>query len=112
MPPNPPIPCTAASGKAATPQRHEHSQEPAEFIVPLPVVRPVAPVAVAGATMVVAAELAAEVAGGGGVAAADELPSAMAAAVPVPFWLMAICWNMAWVLLAVGLMEKVIPLPQ
>ena len=31
---------------------------------------------------------------------------------PVPFWAMAIDWNMAWVLAAVGLMEKVMPLPQ
>ena len=43
-------------------------------------------------------------------AAAD--PPAMGATEPVPFCAMAICSNMAWVLLAVGLIEKVIPFPQ
>jgi len=57
-----------------------------------------------------AAAEAAEAAGGGG-AAADELP-VIPLAVPVPFCAIAICSNMAWVLLAVGLMEKVIPFPQ
>lgn len=47
-----------------------------------------------------------------GGAAAAELPPVMPVAVPVPFCAMAICWNMAWVLLAVGLMEKVMPFPQ
>jgi hypothetical protein len=55
---------------------------------------------------------AADEAAGGGGAAADEVPPVMALAVPVPFCAIAICWNMAWVLLAVGLMEKVIPFPQ
>jgi hypothetical protein len=31
---------------------------------------------------------------------------------PVPFCAMAICSNIAWVLLAVGLIENVMPLPQ
>jgi hypothetical protein len=51
-------------------------------------------------------------AGGGGAAAEEAVPPVMAPAVPVPFCAIAICWNMAWVLLAVGLMEKVIPFPQ
>lgn len=38
--------------------------------------------------------------------------AAIPAVEPVPFCAMAICWNIAWVLLAVGLMEKVIPFPQ
>jgi len=48
----------------------------------------------------------------GGAAEADAAPPAIGETVPVPFWAIAICWNMAWVLLAVGLMEKVIPFPQ
>jgi hypothetical protein len=48
----------------------------------------------------------------GGAAAEDAVPPVMGDAVPVPFCAMAICLNMAWVLLAVGLMEKVIPFPQ
>ena len=42
----------------------------------------------------------------------DELPPVIAVALPVPFCAIAICSNMAWVLLAVALMEKVIPFPQ
>lgn len=56
-------------------------------------------------------------AGDGDAAAAGEAAGGgvapwMAPGAPVPFCEMAICWNMAWVLLAVGLMEKVIPFPQ
>jgi hypothetical protein len=47
-----------------------------------------------------------------GGAAAEAAPPVMGAAVPVPFWAMANCSNIAWVLLAVGLMENVIPFPQ
>ena len=54
-----------------------------------------------------------EVAGGGGAAAAElAVPPVMGDAAPVPFWAMAICWKSAWVLDAVGLMEKVMPFPQ
>ena len=42
----------------------------------------------------------------------DAVPPAITAVAPVPFCAIAICWNMAWVLLAVGLIEKVIPFPQ
>jgi hypothetical protein len=42
----------------------------------------------------------------------DAVPPAITAVVPVPFCAIAICWNSAWVLLAVGLIEKVIPFPQ
>jgi hypothetical protein len=59
-----------------------------------------------------AAAAAEAVAAGGGAAAEEAVPPVMAPAVPVPFCAIAICWNMAWVLLAVGLMEKVIPFPQ
>lgn len=48
----------------------------------------------------------------GGATAEDAVPPVIGDAVPVPFCAMAICWNIAWVLLAVGLMEKVIPFPQ
>jgi len=51
-------------------------------------------------------------AAGGATETDDAVPPVMADADPVPFWAMAICWNMAWVLLAVGLMEKVMPFPQ
>jgi len=110
MPPKPPIPCWAL-GKAAVPQRQEHSHAPEVLIVPVPeTIEPelelelwmAAADAVAEATeTVVAAE-----------AATLAVPPAITAAVPVPFCAMAICWKSAWVLLAVGLIEKVIPFPQ
>jgi len=97
-------------GKAATPHRHAHSQDPPELRVPVPVVKPVAPeeavTAEAGAAAAVATVVPA------GAAATVAVPPVIGEATPVPFWAMAICLNMAWVLLAVGLMEKVIPLPQ
>jgi hypothetical protein len=40
------------------------------------------------------------------------VPPVMALGGLVPFWEMAIAWNIACVFWAVGLMEKVIPLPQ
>ena len=48
----------------------------------------------------------------GGATLALASPPWIGARVPVPFWATAICWNMAWLFSAVGLMEKVIPFPQ
>lgn len=59
-----------------------------------------APTAVA-----VAIEVATDTAAGGVVAT-------MPAVEPVPFCAIAICSNIAWVLLAVGLIENVMPFPQ
>jgi hypothetical protein len=96
----------AAAGKAATPQRHEHS--PAELVVPATKLLD------ADAAAAVAVFAAAIVPAGG--AAAVEVPAVDTAAAPdalaVPFWAIAAASNCAWVLLAVGLMEKVMPLPQ
>lgn len=103
IPPKAPTPW-AAFGNAATPQRHEQSQAPF-VVVPVPDTMPVPAVA---AEAVGGATEAAEAAGG----AAEEEPPVMAFALPVPFCAMAICSNMAWVLFAVGLMEKVMPFPQ
>jgi hypothetical protein len=50
--------------------------------------------------------------GAGAVLGGGAVPPVMGDAEPVPFWAMAICWNIAWVLFAVGLIENVIPLPQ
>jgi hypothetical protein len=106
----------AADGKEETPQRHEHEHAPAStFPVPLDI-DPEA----GGAT---AAGGAAAAGGGGGAAAlaaggatealaAGGGPPWIGARVPVPFWATAICWNIAWLFSAVGLMEKVIPFPQ
>jgi hypothetical protein len=66
--------------------------------------------AVAVATSLAAAtELTVEA---GGTATAELVDPVMVDAVPVPFWAMAICSKSAWVLFAVGLMEKVMPFPQ
>lgn len=40
------------------------------------------------------------------------VPPTMLAAVPVPFWAIASCMKSAWDFAAVGLIEKVMPLPQ
>lgn len=49
----------------------------------------------------------------GGATAPDVAAgSVMGLSAPVPFCLIARAWNMAWVFAAVGLMEKVMPLPQ
>lgn len=48
----------------------------------------------------------------GGATAGDDDPPVIGDAVPVPFCAIAICLNIACVLFAVGLMEKVIPFPQ
>jgi hypothetical protein len=48
----------------------------------------------------------------GGTDTAELDDPVMGDAVPVPFWAMAICSKSAWVLVEVGLMEKVMPFPQ
>jgi hypothetical protein len=45
-------------------------------------------------------------------ATARDAEATIPAVEPVPFCAMAICSNIAWVLLAVGLIENVMPLPQ
>lgn len=114
MPPNPPMPWTAASGKEAVPQRHAHEHEPSAPTEPVPVVRPVAEAAATEARVVPAAAAATEVAATAAteVTATGATEATIAPAEPVPFAEIAFCSNMAWVLLAVGLMEKVMPLPQ
>ncbi len=93
------MPWTAALGKAATPQRHEHEHESPTTVPDPATMVPVLAVEVAAATeTVVADDLAA--------------PPAMTAVLPVPFCWMAICWKSAWVLFIVGLIEKVMPFPQ
>jgi hypothetical protein len=42
----------------------------------------------------------------------EAVPPTITAVVPVLFCAIAMAWNSAWVLLAVGLIEKVIPFPQ
>jgi len=114
MPPNAPIPWTAELGKAAVPQRHAQLHAP-PTLVPVPVAMvtvdplllssdPLEPEETSVAADTEAVDKV--------VAAVLGVPPTMAAAVPVPFCAMAICSNMAWVLLAVGLMEKVMPFPQ
>ena len=92
-------------GNASIPQRQEHEQEPSAPVEPLPA----ATLGVGGAADAAAGGAAADEAGGGAAAALD---AGGAPAVAVPFCCMAIAWNMAWVLAAVGLMLKVMPLPQ
>lgn len=89
-----------------TPQRHEHEHTPS-VVAPVPGVT-VATAAGGADDAGGAATAVVAVAAGG----ADDEPPTIGAAVPVPFWAMASCSNIAWVLLAVGLMEKVIPFPQ
>jgi hypothetical protein len=69
--------------------------------------------AAAGAAVVAGGGGATVDAGGGGGGAADAgAPPVMGEAVPVPFCWIASCLKSAWVLLAVGLIENVIPCPQ
>lgn len=104
MPPNAATPWTAGLGNAATPQRTWQVHAPPAAVVPWPVT--IEAVLLAAAAVAEAAtEAVVAVAGAA-------LPPAMGAVVPVPFWAIAMLWNIAWVLLAVGLMEKVIPFPQ
>ena len=98
MPPKLPRPCWTASGNDATPHKQEQEQAPVPSVVPLPLATDAAG---GGAAAVVAAGGA-----GGAAEAGGGVP------LDVPFCWMAIAWNMSWVLSAVGLMLKVIPLPQ
>jgi hypothetical protein len=106
-PPKAATPWSAALGNAAVPQRHAHSQAPPVLMVPVP------------DTMDPELDETIEVAAGGAMETElavppvmEEVPPVMGEAVPVPFWAMAIAWNIAWVLFAVGLIENVIPFPQ
>lgn len=93
MPPNAPTPWTAAFGNAAVPQRQEHSQAPAPLRVPEPeTIDPELDPEDIDPELELAAE---EVTAGGGAATELVDPPVMADADPVPFWAMAICWNMA-----------------
>lgn len=107
MPPYEPRPWTAALGKAAAPQRQEHEHAP---LSTCPVPLTIDGLLAAGGATATGAGAAAEAAGGAALAAG--CPPAMTAVAPAPFWATAICWNIAWVLLTDGLMEKVIPFPQ
>lgn len=107
-------------------QTTAHEQAPVPSIEPVPTAKPVGTEAVAAvvaaeppptavATLVAAAvspAAAVELSAGAAAAGAEEAPPVMALPVPVPFWAMAMDWKRAWVLAAVGLMEKVMPLPQ
>lgn len=105
-----------ALGKAATPHRQEQVQAPPDAVVPVPgtiLVPAAAPAAGAAAALPAApAAVAMVAAGAAGAAGAAAAPPAIGLVVPVPFWAMAWDLNVAWVLSAVGLMEKVIPFPQ
>lgn len=106
-------------GKEAVPHRHEQSHAPLTR-VPDPETMD-EPEAEEAEEEAAAAAGAAEAAEGGASVAVEPaavamvvaaVPPAMTAVDPVPFWAIACCLNMAWVLLTVGLMEKVIPFPQ
>jgi hypothetical protein len=114
MPPKAPTPCAETAGKEPAPQVTAHTHWPSEM-EPVPDTTPLvlAPLLLA---VPVEALLAAEEAAAGGAATEPPVEAVvfpvMALPVPVPFWAISIDWNMAWVLLAVGLMEKTIPSPQ
>lgn len=93
-------------------QRHEQSQAPPTTKVPVPGVTAPEVAADASVEVLVAATAAADSVETDTGAAADEVPPVIGEAAPVPFCDIAIALNVAWVLLAVGLMENVIPLPQ
>jgi len=115
-PPKASRPWRAALGKEAVPHRHEQPHAPLTRVpVPETIDEPEAEEEAA------AAAGAAEAAEGGERVAVEPaavamvvaaVPPAMTAVVPVPFCAMACYLNWAWVLLTVGLMEKVIPFPQ
>ena len=110
MPPFAPTPC-AARGKLETPQKQEQAQAPPAPAAPVPAAISVPALLLEAAPSVATAAAAAvEVAS----AAAPTLvvPPTMLAAVPVPFWAIANCMKSAWDFAAVGLIEKVMPLPQ
>lgn len=123
-PPKAPMPCAWTAGKEPAAHWTAHEQEPSALTVPVPVVRPLLPAVLpteAVAVLVAAVPPSVAVRALPPAATAEVVvpvvpPAAvvpplpvMALPVPVPFWAMANCWNMAWVLLAVGLMEKVMP---
>lgn len=91
-PPKAETPWIAAAGKAAAPQRQEQVHCPS-VTVPVPVT--ILPVDAAAAAAAVVVE-----------------PPVMPEAVPVPFCAIAMDSNIACVLVVVGLMENVMPLPQ
>jgi hypothetical protein len=80
-------------------------------VFPVPVAIPLLAGA-AAAALVFAGGAAAAVDAAGGAAAALAVDPVMGDADPVPFCEIAICWNIAWVFWAVGLIENVIPFPQ
>lgn len=77
MPPKAPIPWTAALGKAAVPQRQEQAQAPLLLRVPEPEVNPEPAVELEPAAVAVAEAKE--------TGAAEEVPPAIAAVLPVPF---------------------------
>lgn len=115
MPPKLPRPWTSAGNEPA-PHIAMQVQLPSLPMVPSPGVA--ATSVAAGSLAVDAADSAGGAAGGaadsaGGATTPDDAAgSVMGLSAPVPFCLIARAWNMAWVFSAVGLMEKVIPLPQ
>lgn len=120
MPPKAPTPWTLAAGRFPVVHVTAHMHWPF-WREPTPVVAPVlepelaVPAEAAPVLAEPAAEPAAEPPAAAPVefeAAEPEVPPVMAEPAPVPFCAMAIDWNMAWVLAAVGLMEKVMPFPQ
>ena len=103
-------------GKLSTPHKQEQEQV-LPFCVPVPLATEGAAAEAAGGGGAAAGEAAGEavvaadeVTGGG--AATGEETAGGAAPIAVPFCCMAIARNIAWVLVAVGLMLKTIPLPQ
>lgn len=118
-PPKAPIPCACTAGNEFELHCTAQMHEPSELSVPVPVVRPVPPVLLR-AVLVAVEPPSVAVRASPPLVVVPVVPllpvepplPVMALPVPVPFWAMAISWNMAWVLAAVGLMEKVIPLPQ
>jgi hypothetical protein len=115
MPPKPSSPCTE-EGKLATPQKHEQEHaspvpvNPEPIVIPPPELELTALCDGATADIIEVADAAATVAIV--VAAIGAFVATMPAVVPVPFCAMAICLNISWVLLAVGLIEKTMPFPQ
>lgn len=89
IPPKLPTPWIDAMGNCATPQRHEHVQEPSEPVEPVP------DATLGGAADAAAGGGAAALEAGGGGAAAALVEVLGAPAVAVPFCCMAICMNIA-----------------
>jgi hypothetical protein len=111
VPPKALRPCAWTAGKEPALQVTAHTHWPADK-VPVPEVRPLAePVEPVLPEVTLLLEEAVPAVVPVEPVEVVVLP-VMALPVPVPFWAMAIAWNMAWVLLAVGLMEKVMPSPQ